>query len=429
MKKIKFSATQRAWAFYDWANSVYSLVIATAVFPIYYDAVTRTETSDQIQIFGTTFTNSVLYTYTLALSFFIVSLISPYLSALADITGKKKRFMQFFVLLGSVGCSLLFFFEGVQTVWVGLLGALMAGVGFNGSLVFYNAFLPEIAPPEKQDRLSAFGFGLGYFGSSLLLIFNLAMISSPQTFGLSDTGQASRITFLTVGLWWFGFSLITFRFLPDNLHGQKAPKGWSKKAYTELVQVWREFNALPRLRRFIGSFFLFSMGVQTVILLAALFGQKVLGLEASDLITTILLIQFVAIAGAYLFSRISEKFGNIKAIGTALVIWIGVCFSAYFIESRTEFFILGSGVGLVMGGIQAIARSTYSKMLPKTTDNATYFSFYDVSEKIAAMLGMFTIGLIESATGDLRNAVLLLSLFFVVSFVFLITIPKTKYVY
>lgn len=429
--KIVFNKTQKAWAFYDWANSVYSLVIGTVLLPIYYEEVTKSAGLETMHFLGFEFINTALYSLVISISFFIIAVLSPYLASLADFSGKKKNFMKVFVWIGSISCMGLFFFNS-GTIFIGLLGALFASVGFTGSLVFYNAFLPEIAEPEKQDRLSARGFALGYFGSSLLLILNLMMVQKPVWFGLGEggAGMATRISFLLVGIWWIGFSQITFRHLPhkERAVGER-PASMLKVGYQKLGNVWREFMEIPRLKRFLFSFFWYSTGVQTVILLASIFGAKVLNLETSQLILSILTIQFVGIAGAILFSRLSGMLGNIKAIGIAVFIWVGVCVAAYYVQTANQFYIVAGIVGLVMGGIQALSRSTYSKLLPETEDHATYFSFYDVTEKVATMAGMFTMFAIEQTTGDLRNAAFGLMAFFILGFIQLLRIPKTKYVY
>lgn len=427
--KIKFTKTQNAWAFYDWANSVYSLVIGTVLLPIYYEEVTKSSGNEIISVFGFEFINTALYSLVISISFFIIAVLSPYLASLADYSGKKKNFMKVFVWIGASACLGLFFFnEG--TIWIGLVGALFASLGFTGSLVFYNAFLPEIAEVEKQDRLSARGFALGYFGSSLLLIFNLLMVQKPEWFGFEGAGIATRISFLMVGVWWLGFSQYTFKYLPNKEKSkQDRPKSMVTEGYTKLANVWHEFMQIPRLKRFLFSFFWYSTGVQTIILLASIFGAKVLGLETAQLIVSILTIQFVGIAGALVFSRISEQIGNIKGIGIAVFIWIVVCLAAYFVQTANQFYVVAGVVGLVMGGIQALSRSTYSKLLPATQDHATYFSFFDVTEKVATMAGMFTMFVIESTTGDLRNAALGLMAFFALGFIQLLRVPKTNAVY
>ncbi len=422
--------TQNAWAFYDWANSVYSLVISTAVFPIYFSNAANSE----ISFLGYTFPSSTLYSYSLSVSFLIVAIISPLLSGIADYTGKKKLFLKIFCYLGAISCSSLFFFDG-SNVFLGLGLSIMASIGFWGSLVFYNAFLPEIAPPERQDGLSAKGFALGYIGSSILLIFNLAMITVPEAFGLSGAGEASRISFLTVGLWWAGFAQISFRRLPDNIYQRKPEEGkYLWKGYQELRSVFLQLKDHQSLRRFLYSFFFFNMGVQTVILLASLYGDEELQLDSSKLIATILIIQFVGIGGAYLFSFLSKKFGNLGALKISIVIWSIVCFLAYTLTKTDplveyKFYAIGGIVGLVMGGIQAISRSTYSKLLPETQSHASFFSFYDVSEKVAIVLGTIVYGYLIDLTGDMKMSALSLSIFFVIGFLLMMRVKRTPHVY
>lgn len=423
-KKVKF-----AWAFYDWANSVYSLVISTAIFPIYYESVTAGENTDQIEFLGHTFTNTALYAYTMSLSFFLVALMSPLLSSIADASGKKKSFMKFFCYLGAISCASLFFFEG-PNLWLGLLASLLASIGFSGSLVFYNAFLPEIAPFDEQDSLSAKGFSLGYLGSTLLMVLNLLMIQKPEWFGMTnspeDTKWMTRCVFLTVAVWWFLFSQYTFKYLPDNIYNLKVPKRYFLKGYKELAKVWKSLSEEPRIKRFLSAFFFYSVGVQTVILLATLFGKKVLELESSQLIITILLIQVVAIGGSLLFSFLSKKMGNIKAIQLAIFMWILICFAAYFTQSASQFYIIAGGVGLVLGGIQALSRSTFSKILPETTNHATYFSFFDVTEKVSVMVGTLVFGMLEEISNNMRYSILALGIFFIVGYIILYKFKRIK---
>ncbi len=421
---------QNAWAFYDWANSVYSLVISSAVFPIYFNNAVESE----INILGYLLPSSTLYSYSLAFSFLIVAVISPLLSGIADYTGQKKNFLKFFCYLGAASCSSLFFFEGTN-IYLGLGLSIFASIGFWGSLVFYNAFLPEVAPPEKQDDLSAKGFALGYMGSSLLLIINLLMITIPETFGLSNAGEASRISFLTVGLWWAGFAQITFKRLPDNVYHRKPEEGkYIWKGYAEFLNVFKQLKDQQSLRRFLYSFFFFSMGVQTVFLLASLYGSEELELDSSKLIVTILIIQFVGIGGSYLFSYLSKIFGNLGALKISIVIWAIVCFLAYTLNKTDplveyKFYAIGGIVGLVMGGIQAISRSTYSKLLPKTQSHASFFSFYHVSEKIAIVLSTMVYGYLIDLTGNMKMSALSLSVFFVIGFILILRVRRTKYVY
>ncbi|WP_417603672.1 MFS transporter [Owenweeksia hongkongensis] len=425
--------TKNGWAFYDWANSVYSLVISTAIFPIYFHSVTSTDDSSMVDFLGISYENMAIYSYSLSFSFFIVALISPVLSGIADYTGKKKRFLQFFCYLGSVSCASLFFFDG-SNIYFGLGMSVLASIGFWGSLVFYNAFLPEIAPPEEQDALSAKGFSMGYIGAALLLILNLVMVMKPELFGFSDSGQASRVSFLLVGIWWAGFAQITFRRLPDNPHQRKPKDQYILLGYRELGKVIDQLKGEMALRRFLYSFFFYSMGVQTVILLASAFGDQELGMDSSKLILTILIIQFVAIAGSYLFAFISRKYGNIQAIKICIIVWIFVCLGAFTLSksdptAEYKFYAIAAIVGMVLGGIQAISRSTYSKLLPETKSHASFFSFYDVSEKVAIVLGTLAYGWLIQATGSMKMSVLALMVFFIIGYFLLLRVGKSRHVH
>ncbi len=413
-----------AWALYDWANSVYSLVITSAIFPIYYNSVTTVNGSDVVHFLGREYKNTALYSYTLSLSFLVIAFLSPLLSGIADYRGNKKSFMKFFCLLGASACSILFLFESVDTLWIGIVGFFLASIGWAGSIVYYNAFLPEIADTENQDRVSAKGFAMGYVGSSLLLIFNLLMIMNPELFGITDKSFPARFSFLLVGIWWVCFAGITFYFLPEKKYHIDYEGNIFMKGFNELAGVWKQLQTQKALLIFLCSFFFYNMGVQTVMYVAALFGDKELKLQSDQLIITILIIQFVAIAGAYLFSSLSFKFGNLRALMIAIVVWIIICIAAYYTYTSMQFYVVAFIVGMVMGGIQSLSRSTYSKMLPPTHDHASYFSFYDVCEKIGLVLGTASYGLIEELTGSMRNSVVALITFFVIGLILLIRIPR-----
>ncbi|WP_339869042.1 MFS transporter [uncultured Algoriphagus sp.] len=418
---------QNAWAMYDWANSVYSLVITSTIFPVYFNSVTKgLNPDDTVDFFGFEIVNTVLYSYSISFSFLIIALISPILSGIADASGNKLQFMKFFAYLGSISCIALFFFDGGNLEW-GICFSVLASVGYAGSIVFYNAYLPEITTPDKYDLLSAKGFALGYIGSVILLVVNLLMIQFPSWFMLSDDGMAARFSFLITGLWWAGFSQIPFRVLPKNPFGKDIKREYLLKGYQEIRKVWNEVKQIKVMNRFLASFFFYSMGVQTVMYLAATFGDKELGLPGDQLIMTILIIQIVAIAGSYFFAFISKNYGNKKSLVIMVLIWVGICAGAYYVYTVYEFFALAFVVGLVMGGIQSLSRSTFSKLIPrKSTDHASYFSFYDVTEKMAIVLGTFSYGFIEQITGSMRNSALSLGIFFLVGlgFLLLVTIPK-----
>ncbi|HLP65298.1 MFS transporter [Flavobacterium sp.] len=418
-----------AWAFYDWANSVYSLVIATAVFPIYYESITS-ENDGIVRFLGTEFHNSTLLSYSLSFSFLIVAILSPILSGIADYTGNKKKFLQFFCYLGSLSVMSLFFFKDVETLWIGIVFTILASIGFWGSIVFYNSYLPEIAEPKDHDRVSAKGFMFGYTGSVLLLAFNLIMVMKPELFGISDPALPARISFLMVGIWWMGFAQVTFYHLPNNVFHKKPEKDFIFKGFKELKEVLKSLKQETSLKQFLTAFFLYSTGVQTIILLAGLYGKKELGIDTNKLIITILLIQVVAIFGAFLFSRISEKIGNIKALKLTIAIWGLICFAAYLLDKDNkyidlQFYSLGATIGMVLGAIQSLSRSTYSKLLPDTEDHATYFSFFDVTEKIAIVLGTFIFGFVGAISDSLKNSIFILAIFFLLGYIVLSFMKRT----
>lgn len=415
--------TINGWAMYDWANSVYSLVITSSIFPIFFE----NNTSSEVELFGRTFKNTALYSYTLSASFLIVALISPLLSGIADYSGQKKRFMQFFCYLGGLACIGLFFFDS-NFLGFGLLMTMLAGIGYSGSQVFYNAYLPEIASIGKQDSVSAKGFSLGYIGSIILLIINLFMIMNPEVFGFTDGDMPARVSFAMVGIWWIGFAQVTFSRLPGNVYGKKVKGEYLYRGYVELRKVWQELKKTTRLKRYLISFFVFNMGVQTVMYMAVGFAKnEIAGMPDEGLIISILIIQFIAIVGAYFHSWLSSRYGNLKALLAAVTIWIGICVMAFNITTPIEFYVLAGIVGFVMGGIQALSRSTYSKFLPQTTiDHASYFSFYDVSDKIGTVLGTLAFGLIFELTGNLRHSVLAIGVIFVIGIFLLLRVPKAE---
>ncbi|MBW7913180.1 MAG: MFS transporter [Taibaiella sp.] len=405
-----------AWAMYDWGNSAYNLVITSTIFPAYYIAITTDATkvpADKVSFFGLEITNTVLQDYTLSIAYLIIAFISPILSSIADYRGNKKKYMRFFTYIGAIACSGLFLFTK-DNIELGIVLFGLAAIGYCGSLVFYNAYLPEIAAEHERDRVSAKGFAFGYVGSVLLQIVCLVFVLSPDTFGM-DAGSASRFSFLLVGVWWFAWAQIPLRKLPKGQPlEQHAEYSVITNGFHELKKVWQQVKQMPVLRTYLGAFFFYSMGVQTVMLAAAAFGAKELNLETSQLITTILIIQLVAVGGAYIMARLSERFGNLNVLIGVVLIWIGICIYAYFIQTVTQFYIIATFVGLVMGGIQSLSRSTYSKLMPETKDTASFFSFYDVTEKLAIVIGLFSFGFIEHITGSMRKSVLAVLVFFVI---------------
>jgi len=423
----------RAWTFYDWANSAYSLVISSALFPIYFSAIAAGNGTHETKFLGRTYNSESLQSYAISAAFLIIAFISPMLSSIADYSGKKKRFMYFFSTLGAIACSCLWFFDGIDTLGIGILCSMFAAIGYAGSIVFYNAYLPEIASKENQDHISARGFSMGYIGSSLLLIFNLTMIMFPEWYGNISSGFAMRFSFLTVGIWWFVFAQYSFNHLPKDPVSRPIQKDILRKGYRELRSVWKELQDLPYLKAFLIAFFFYNMAVQTIMYLATLFGVQEVAWpdeksKQSGLIVCILLIQFVAIGGAFLFSWLSSKVGNIKAIIVSITMWMLICIGVYFlVYLPLDFYITAAFVGLVMGGIQSLSRSTYSKMLPPTQDHASYFSFYDVCDKTGTVLGTFVFGYVNEVTGSMRDSIIALVVFFFIGIVLLRRVNKLNW--
>jgi UMF1 family MFS transporter len=418
------------WAMYDWANSVYNLVITSTIFPAYYEYVTGDKNDntliDKVKIGNFEVSNTALYNYILGIAFVVVAIISPILSSIADYRGNKKQFLRFFCTLGSLSCASLYFFDE-NHIYGGLISVIIACIGFWSSLVFYNSYLPEIAAPEDRDRISAKGFMMGYIGSVLLQLICFVFVLKPELFGINNRGEASQISFLLVGIWWIGFGWLAIARLPAG----KGVKGAHTKniftqGYKELHKVWLELKTQPTLKRFLISFFFYNMGVQTVMLAATLYGKSELNIPTNNLILAILIIQVVAIPGAHLMARLASKWGNFNTLMTAVVIWIGGCVMGYYLprNSVIPFYTLAVVVGFVMGGIQSVSRSTYAKLMPVTHDTTSYFSFYDVTEKIAIVIGMFSFGYINEITGSQRNSVLALTLFFIVGFILLYRTSK-----
>jgi len=403
------------WAMYDWANSVYNLVITTTFFPAYYAAVTSIKNFPQgVPVFGWHFNNTSLKDYTLSLGFLIIAILSPVLSSIADYKGNKKNFMRFFCYLGALSCSLMFFFDK-DHVGLGLLCFMLAAIGFYGSQVFYNSYLPEIAAESDQDRISAKGYAYGYVGSVLMQLIAFAIVLA-----MPDSSLPLKITFLLVGIWWVAFAQITFNVLPiSSKVERKARKNVFTNGFHELGIVWKQLIHLPELKRFLLAFWFYSMGVQTVMLVGIDFGIKVIHLADAKLIIAAVVIQLVAIIGAFGMSKLSKSFGNIQVLLATVILWIGVCVTAYFITTEIQFYILASLIGLVMGGIQSLSRSTYSKLMPETKDTASFFSFYDVTEKMALVIGLFSFGLVEELY-SMRNSLLILIGFFILGFIFLL---------
>jgi len=443
-----------AWCMYDWANSVYSLTITTAIFPSYYAEV-MPKAPKTVEFLGMKFLSAALYSYSLAAVFLIAAVLSPILTPIADYTGRKKMFMQIFCYIGSIGCAYLYFFHkenGIMSPFIlnaSILAFILAGLGYAGSIVFYNSFLPEIATEDQYDRVSAKGFAMGYIGSVVLLLFNISMLLFPELYfdfagkvaeftaaGVTDpigeakgyySGLAARTSFLSVGIWWFLFAQYPFYFLPKNVYKKEAKGNWIWNGFKELKKVFDEVKKQTYLKRFLPGFFFYNLGVQTVMYMAVIFAEGELKLKMDQLIVVMLLIQILAIVGANLCAKLSSKVGNINTLRFVIVIWVFVCIAAYFIQTDIEFYALAVVVGFIMGGVQSMSRSTYAKFIPEyTTDHASYFSFYDVADKLSCFCGLFLFGAVQEITGSMRPSALTLGVLFIIGIVCISFIPSLK---
>jgi UMF1 family MFS transporter len=425
-----------AWAFYDWANSVYSLVISSAVFPLFYGLLFRTAGIEKVTIFGGEIARAPLISYVTSLAFVFIAIVTPLISGIADYLGNKRMFLKFFCYIGALSCIGLYWFS-LENIFFGLVCYFFGLVGFWVSFAINNSYLPDIAYPEQQDRISAKGFSLGYIGSVILLVFNLVMVMKPGLFGITDGGgeiaeiKAMKYSFISVGIWWIVFSQYTFAHLPKGYKREGERQHIILNGFRELKSVWHQLGENTRLKRYLGAFFVYSMGVQTIMLIATYFGEEEISWgtdneRTTGLIISILVIQLVAILGATVTAWASKAYGNIKTLMVINMVWVLLCVYAYFLQTPMDFYIAAGLVGIVMGGIQALSRSTYSKFLPETTDTTSFFSFYDVAEKIGIIIGTFLYGIVAQLTGSMRNSTIFLGLFFVVGILLLMRVNKER---
>ena len=414
--------TINGWAFFDWANSAYYLVISTAVFPIYFSSVAP----EKMSLGGLEISNSAVYSFAVSAAYILIAFLSPVLSGIADYSGRRKFFLRLFTLIGAAGCIGLFFFESAENWWLGILAFMIGTIGAAGGLVFYDSYLPLIASEDQYDKVSAKGYAYGYFGSVLLLIVCLIIIKQPNLFFIEDGTLPTRIGFVLVGIWWLGFAQITFRRMPPDNPAKHAVHllrhGWQ-----ELLKVWRDIRQDPQVLKFLASYFFYIAGVHTVIYLASIFAVQELAFNEGQLILTILILQLVAILGAIAFAKLSSLRGNKFSLSIQIMIWIVICLGAFLTSEKWQFFILAALVGLVLGGIQSLSRSTYAKLLEgRTEDLTSFFSFYDVLSKLAIVSGTFIFGMVNSITGNMRISVLALMVLFVVGFVFLRNVKRER---
>lgn len=420
-----------AWCMFDWANQSYNMVITSTIFPAYYVAITTWPKGhpnpDRVTFFGHTFINTALQLTVLGAAYLLVVILLPILTSIADYRGKKKSYLKFFTWMGAISCAALFWFKpgkdgAVPSLEIPLMFYALACLGYCGGFVFYNSYLPQIASEDKMDDVSAKGFMYGYAGSLIMQLVCLLVIEEPRWFGIHDDSLPERISFLLIFFWWMGFSIIPFRKLPkgEPNHG-KHNYNVITGGFKELARVFKQVKKMPLLRRFLSSFFFYSVGVQTIMLVAGNFAKKDLHMSDDTLIGIILSIQIVGIIGAWITSKVSDKYGNVRTLVGLVAFWTMLCALVYFITNTLQFSIAAAAVGAVMGGVQSISRSTYSKYLPPNIpDTASFFSFYDVTEKFAIVIGLFTFAAVESWRDRMRDSALALDVFFAVGLILMI---------
>ncbi len=417
---------QNAWCMYDWANSVYSLVITTTVFPIYFAAVAKGQvgTDGLLRFAGLELPPAALFSYTLSAAFLLVALINPALSGIADAAGRRLTFMKRFCYLGALACMGLAAFTEADFA-LGPALFFLATVGFCGSLVFYNAYLPQLAAPADRDRLSARGFSYGYVGSVLLQVLVLVPILMPDAFGIT-AGIGSRLAFLATGLWWVGFAQIPFARLPQDAPSHMPLSRAVRHGWRVVLGTLNRIRKRPLLLGFLVAYLFYNMGVQTIMYLATLFGTEELHLTDAQLIPTLLALQLLAIGGAMGTARLSERVGPLPVLAGLLLLWMGICGAAYFITTPMQFYGLAGGVGLMMGGVQSLSRSTWARFLPAGSETraTSYFSFFDLADKVSIVGGTFVYGAIHQATGSMRASALALGLCFAVGLVLLLRVRR-----
>ncbi|NGF56078.1 MFS transporter [Parapedobacter sp. SGR-10] len=415
----------RSWAMFDWANSVYNLVITSTIFPAYYLIVTSSaEHGDMVRFFGWEVINTVLSNYALGFAYLVMALALPFLSAYADANGKKLSLMKLFTYIGAASCMGLFFFK-LETLEISIVFFALAAMGYIGGVAMNNSYLPVIATPDQQDEVSAKGFAYGYVGCVLLQLICFVIIFKREWFGIEDPSLPARISFFLVGLWWLGFSQIPFRALPPNAPSVQNGLSLGGRVRQEFIHVLGRIKNIESIKKFLPAYFFSAVGVQTIMIVATPFGEKVLQLGTTKLIATIICIQLVAIGGAYLMSILTRTLGNIKVLIGVIFFWVCICVYAYFLNNEIQFYVLAVMVGLLMGGIQSLSRSTYSKLLPEDLEDTTsFFSFYDVTEKLAIVVGLFSFGFIEQITHNIRFSALSLSIFFILSLILMFRMLK-----
>lgn len=409
------------WYFYDWANSAFPTTVVTVFLGPWLTTVTKAAADGEGFVYplGIKVHAGSFFPYVVSLSVLAQVLLLPVLGAIADYSHRKKEMLGLFAYLGAGATFALYAVHGTSYLPGGIL-FLAANVSFGASVVFYNAFLPDLASPDRRDAVSSYGWAFGYLGGGLLLALNLALFSQAAALGLS-VGHAVRINLASAGAWWALFTLIPLLTLRNRQPARQLRPGdhYLTVGFRQLRRTLSRVRLYPQTVLFLAAYLLYNDGIQTVIALASQFGQEELGLPISTLTSVILMVQFVAFFGALAFNRVAEVLGTKRAIMVSLVIWTGTVTYAYgWLRTGGQFFALGAVIAIVLGGSQALSRALYSLMIPKGQE-AEYFSLYEVSERGTSWLGPLLFGLALQFTGSYRIAILSLSVFFLLGLVLL----------
>ena len=407
-----------AWAMYDWANSAFAVVILTAVFPVYYRALA-------INAGRAPEDATAYWAYTTSLSLLVVALIGPVLGAMADIVGGKTRFLGAALLLGVLGSTTLAFL-GEDTFILGSVLFAIANLGFAGGNIFYEALLPHIARPYDFDRVSARGYAFGYLGGGLFLLFSLISILRPAWFWLPDREFAVRASFVGVAVWWLVFSIPLFRHIEDPRRASRPPISVRviTAGFQRLLGTLGQIHRYRQLALFLLAFWIYNDGISTIIKLAAAFGDEI-GLDHNQMLIALILTQFIGFPSSIGFGALAQSLGSKLSIFFGLGVYTLVSIAAFFMTSAVHFYILAVVVGLVQGGTQALSRSLFAMMVPKTR-SSEFFGFFSTGEKVAGIIGPAIFGLMGQLTGSSRWGMISVTLLFVAGAALLYRVDETE---
>ncbi|SFJ36743.1 MFS transporter [Thermoflavimicrobium dichotomicum] len=410
--------TIRAWYMYDWANSAFATTIMAAVMPIYFSKVASQGLSET--------TATAFWGYTQSIALVLIVILSPILGAIADKSHSKKTFLRFFTYLGVAASIFMYTIDQGEWIWACIL-VTIGTLGFSGANVFYDAFLTDLAPERERDMISSRGYAYGYIGGGLLLTLNLIMILKPEWFYLTST-QATQLSFLSVGIWWFVFSIPIFRHVHepeknDSIQTTK-PLSLAVDAFKSVGKTIRKIHEFPELIKFLIAFWFFNDGINTIIKMATIYGAEI-GIGETHLIAALLITQFVGIPCTLLFGRVANKLGAKMTLMITLGIYLIIVTLGYFMKNQYHFYALASMVAFVQGGSQALSRSIFSRMVPKN-HNAEFFGFFGLSGKFSSIFGPALFGLVAQSFGSSRSGIISLALFFIIGMIILVFVNIEK---